>query len=138
MRQELLLGNRSIFSRPLAQALRQMQANQQQGILFIHRRGHSTFVSCRSCGYVCECPNCDVSLAYHQPGAAAAAQLRCHYCNHCQPQPRKCPECDSAYFKFFGSGTQKIVEELAREFPNSPRYGLIATLPGSKAHIARS
>ncbi len=117
MRQELLHGNRSIFSRPLAQALRQMQANQQQGILFIHRRGHSTFVSCRSCGYVCECPNCDVSLAYHQPGATASAQLRCHYCNHCQAQPRKCPECDSAYFKFFGSGTQKIVEELAREFP---------------------
>ena len=117
MRQELQQGNRSIFSRPLAQALRQMQANKQQGILFIHRRGHSTFVSCRSCGYVCECPNCDVSLAYHQPGAAEHAQLRCHYCNHSQPQPRKCPECDSAYFKFFGSGTQKIVEELDREFP---------------------
>ncbi len=117
MRQELHQGNRSIFSRPLAQALRQMQAQQQQGILFIHRRGHSTFVSCRSCGYVCECPNCDVSLAYHQPGTAEQAQLRCHYCNHCQPQPRKCPECDSPYFKFFGSGTQKIVEELQREFP---------------------
>ena len=117
MRQELTQGNRSIFSRPLAQALRQMQSQKQQGILFIHRRGHSTFVSCRSCGYVCECPNCDVSLAYHQPGAAADAQLRCHYCNHCQPQPQKCPECDSLYFKFFGSGTQKIVEELERDFP---------------------
>jgi primosomal protein N' (replication factor Y) (superfamily II helicase) len=117
MRKELQQGNRSIFSRPLAQALRQMQANKQQGILFIHRRGHSTFVSCRTCGYVCECPNCDVSLAYHQPGAAENALLRCHYCNHCQPQPRKCPECDSAYFKFFGSGTQKIVEELNQQFP---------------------
>jgi primosomal protein N' (replication factor Y) (superfamily II helicase) len=117
MRQELQQGNRSIFSRPLQQALRQMQAHKQQGILFIHRRGHSTFVSCRSCGYVCECPNCDVSLAYHQPGAAEHAQLRCHYCNYCQPQPQKCPECDSIYFKFFGSGTQKIVEELDRDFP---------------------
>ncbi len=117
MRQELKEGNRSIFSRPLAQALRQMQANKQQGILFIHRRGHSTFVSCRECGYVCECPNCDVSLSYHQPGAAENALLRCHYCNHCQPQPRKCPECDSTYFKFFGSGTQKIVEELNQQFP---------------------
>jgi primosomal protein N' (replication factor Y) (superfamily II helicase) len=117
MRKELQAGNRSIFSRPLAQALRQMQANKQQGILFIHRRGHSTFVSCRTCGYVCECPNCDVSLAYHQPGASENALLRCHYCNHCQPQPRKCPECDSAYFKFFGSGTQKIVEELNQQFP---------------------
>jgi primosomal protein N' (replication factor Y) (superfamily II helicase) len=117
MRQELQQGNRSMFSRPLQQALRQMQANKQQGILFIHRRGHSTFVSCRSCGYVCECPNCDVSLAYHQPGLAENAQLRCHYCNHSQPQPRKCPECDSAYFKYFGSGTQKVVEELDRDFP---------------------
>jgi primosomal protein N' (replication factor Y) (superfamily II helicase) len=110
-------GNRSIFSRTLAQSLRQMQAQKQQGILFIHRRGHSTFVSCRSCGYVCECPNCDVSLAYHQPGASEHALLRCHYCNHCQPQPRKCPECDSPYFKYFGSGTQKIVEELNQQFP---------------------
>ena len=117
MRTELQAGNRSIFSRPLAQALRQMQANKQQGILFIHRRGHSTFVSCRACGYVCECPNCDVSLTYHQPGATEQALLRCHYCNHCQPQPRTCPECDSAYFKFFGSGTQKIVAELNQQFP---------------------
>jgi primosomal protein N' (replication factor Y) (superfamily II helicase) len=117
MRQELQQGNRSIFSRSLAQALRQMQAHKQQGILFIHRRGHSTFVSCRSCGYVCECPNCDVSLAYHQPGASEHALLRCHYCNHCEPQPRKCPECDSPYFKYFGSGTQKIVEELNQQFP---------------------
>jgi primosomal protein N' (replication factor Y) (superfamily II helicase) len=118
MRQELKLGNRSMFSQPLQQALRQMQSRQQQGILFIHRRGHSTFVSCRSCGYVAECPNCDVSLAYHQPGAADRALLRCHYCNYCQPSPQRCPECDSAYFKFFGSGTQKIVEELNVQFPD--------------------
>ncbi|WP_295621227.1 primosomal protein N', partial [Chamaesiphon sp. GL140_3_metabinner_50] len=117
MRQELQQGNRSIFSRSLQQALRQMQSQNQQGILFIHRRGHSTFVSCRSCGYVCECPNCDVSLAYHQPGTVENAHLRCHYCNHYQPQHRQCPECSSPYFKFFGSGTQRVVEELARDFP---------------------
>jgi primosomal protein N' (replication factor Y) len=106
-----------MFSQPLQQALRQMQGHKQQGILFIHRRGHSTFVSCRSCGYVSECPHCDVSLAYHQPGTAANALLRCHYCNYSQPQPPRCPECDSPYFKFFGSGTQKIVEELNLQFP---------------------
>ncbi len=117
LRRELKEGNRSIFSRPLQQALRQMQANGHQGILFIHRRGHSTFVSCRACGYVPECPHCDVSLAYHQPSGVENALLRCHYCNHCALQPRKCPECDSAYFKFFGSGTQKIVEELNLQFP---------------------
>ncbi len=117
MRQELQQGNRRIFSRSLERALQQMQARQQQGILFIHRRGHSTFVSCRSCGYVPECPHCDVSLAYHQPSTAAGSLLRCHYCNHCQPQPPRCPECDSPYFKYFGSGTQKIVEELNLQFP---------------------
>jgi primosomal protein N' (replication factor Y) (superfamily II helicase) len=116
MRQELQQGNRSIFSRSLDLALQQIQARKQQGILFIHRRGHSTFVSCRSCGYVPECPHCDVSLAYHQ-SATATALLRCHYCNHSQPQTPRCPECDSPYFKYFGSGTQKIVEELNRQFP---------------------
>lgn len=117
MRQELQQGNRSIFSRSLERALHQMQAQKQQGILFIHRRGHSTFVSCRSCGYVPECPHCDVSLAYHQPLTSDNAWLRCHYCNHSRPQTRRCPACDSPYFKFFGSGTQKIVEELNRQFP---------------------
>jgi primosomal protein N' (replication factor Y) len=117
MRQELQAGNRGIFSRSLHQALSQLQANKQQGILFIHRRGYSSFVSCRSCGYVMECPHCDVSLAYHQPGTAADGLLRCHYCNFAQVQPRHCPECNSPYFKFFGSGTQKIVEELNRQFP---------------------
>ena len=116
MRQELQQGNRSIFSRSLALALQQIQDRKQQGILFIHRRGHSTFVSCRSCGYVPECRNCDVSLAYHQ-STTATALLRCHYCNHSQPQTPRCPECDSPYFKYFGSGTQKIVEELNRQFP---------------------
>jgi primosomal protein N' (replication factor Y) (superfamily II helicase) len=116
MRQELQQGNRSIFSRSLDRALQQIQARKQQGILFIHRRGHSTFVSCRSCGYVPECPHCDVSLTYHQ-AVTSVALLRCHYCNHTQPQTPRCPECDSPYFKYFGSGTQKIVEELNRQFP---------------------
>ncbi len=116
MRQELQQGNRSIFSRSLDRALQQLQARKQQGILFIHRRGHSTFVSCRSCGYVPECPHCDVSLTYHQ-STTSAALLRCHYCNHTRLQTPRCPECDSPYFKYFGSGTQKIVEELNRQFP---------------------
>jgi primosomal protein N' (replication factor Y) len=117
MREELQQGNRSIFSRSLQEALVQMQEKGQQGILFIHRRGHSTFVSCRSCGFVMECPHCDVSLAYHQTEDKAPQVLRCHYCNYVAAHPKNCPECGSPYLKFFGSGTQRVAQELAKEFP---------------------
>jgi primosomal protein N' (replication factor Y) len=117
MRQELRDGNKSIFSRSLSDALRQLKTNQRQGVLFIHRRGHSTFVSCRNCGYVMECPNCDVSLSFHQPHENAKPLLRCHYCNHGESQPAHCPACGSNYFKQFGSGTQRVMQALAQEFP---------------------
>ncbi|NER52693.1 MAG: primosomal protein N', partial [Symploca sp. SIO1A3] len=117
MRQELQQGNRSIFSRSLQQSLRELKEKKQQGILFIPRRGHSTFVSCRSCGYVVECPNCDVSLSYHYTHEGATELLRCHYCNYAKVHPRSCPECGSPYLKFFGSGTQRVTKELAKQFP---------------------
>ncbi|MEH2284405.1 MAG: primosomal protein N' [Nostoc sp.] len=117
MRQELQQGNRSIFSRSLQTALQELQERKQQGILFIHRRGHSTFVSCRSCGYVLECPHCDVSLAYHHTEEKAPELLRCHYCNYARSHPKFCPDCSSPYLKFFGSGTQRVTQELARQFP---------------------
>ena len=118
LRQELSRGNRSIFSLSLKKAIADMQEQGQQGILFIPRRGHSTFVSCRSCGYVMECPDCDVSLSYHYAHEGAAKLLRCHYCNHTRLQPDICPECSSPYLKFFGSGTQKVTQELAKLFPD--------------------
>lgn len=118
MRQELQQGNRSIFSRVLQNALEQLQQGCQQGILFIHRRGHSTFVSCRSCGYVIECPNCDVSLSYHYTHEGAPELLRCHYCNFARSHPKNCPECSSPYLKFFGSGTQRVAQELEQQFPH--------------------
>jgi primosomal protein N' (replication factor Y) (superfamily II helicase) len=118
LRQELSRGNRSIFSLSLQNAIAEMKSQGQQGILFIPRRGHSTFVSCRSCGYVMECPDCDVSLSYHHAHEGAAKLLRCHYCNHTQIQPKICPECNSPYLKFFGSGTQKVTQELAKLFPD--------------------
>ncbi|MBK1986781.1 primosomal protein N' [Sphaerospermopsis aphanizomenoides BCCUSP55] len=118
MRRELQEGNRSMFSRSLQEALEQLKERKQQGILFIHRRGHSTFVSCRSCGYVLECPNCDVSLAYHHVEEGAPQLLRCHYCNYGQAHPKYCPQCSSPYLKFFGSGTQRVAQELNRQFPH--------------------
>ncbi|WP_404784583.1 primosomal protein N' [Altericista sp. CCNU0014] len=117
MRQELQNGNRSMFGQTLQKALREMKAQQQQGILFVQRRGHSTFVSCRSCGYVMDCPNCSVSLTYHHESPQRNPFLRCHYCNFIQQQPKDCPACTSPYFRFFGTGTQRVIETLNREFP---------------------
>jgi primosomal protein N' (replication factor Y) len=117
MRQELQLGNRSIFSRRLQTALQTMKDQGNQGLLFIHRRGHSSFVSCRSCGHVMMCPHCDVSLSYHQPHQHSAMTLRCHYCGFMQGHPRHCPECGSPYLKHFGSGTQRVVSALGEHFP---------------------
>jgi primosomal protein N' (replication factor Y) len=117
MRRELQQGNRSIFSRTLQAALANLQP-QQQAILFINRRGHSTFVSCRSCGYAIECPHCDVSLSYHYTHEGATELLRCHYCNYSCLHPPRCPECASPYLKFFGSGTQRVTQELTALFPH--------------------
>ena len=118
MREELNRGNRSIFSLDLQNAIAEMQTRQQQAILFIPRRGHSTFVSCRSCGFVMECPHCDVSLSYHYTHEGAAKLLRCHYCNYTSLQPDTCPQCCSPYLKFFGSGTQKVTQELSKLYPD--------------------
>ena len=116
MRQEIQQGNRSIFSRSLQTALRQMKGEGNQGLLFIHRRGHSSFVSCRSCGHVMMCPHCDVSLSYHQPRTGAMS-LRCHYCGYLRSHPRHCPECASPYLKHFGSGTQRVEQALQEVLP---------------------
>ena len=118
MREELKDGHRSIFSRPLLQALKELKQDGNQGILFMHRRGHSTFVSCRSCGYVLECPHCDVSLSYHHTHSEAQEILRCHLCNYGQLHPPKCPNCGSPYLKHFGSGTQRVVRSLQTELPD--------------------
>lgn len=119
MRQELLAGNRTIFSRALQQALEDLIEQGNQGILFIHRRGHSSFVSCRSCGHVMECPNCDVSLSFHQTHQTATARLKCHYCGHGEAHPKVCPACRSPYIKNFGSGTQRVVNDLAKYLPQA-------------------
>ncbi len=117
MRQELQQGNRSMFSQSLQKALHDLKEKGQQGILFVQRRGHSTFVSCRSCGFVMNCPHCSVSLTYHHESVHKQPLLRCHYCNYLEPQPTDCPECTSPYFKFFGTGTQRVVETLTEAFP---------------------
>ncbi|NJL99409.1 MAG: primosomal protein N' [Synechococcaceae cyanobacterium SM2_3_2] len=109
MREELHKRNFNIFSGYLRQALEETIAQGQQAILFVPRRGHSTFVSCRSCGEPLTCPDCDVSLTFH----SISERLRCHYCGYQQDHPDQCPACGSPILKHFGSGTQKVVEALA-------------------------
>ncbi len=116
MRQELHKGNRTMFSGLLQEALQALPRQRAQAILFIQRRGHSTFVACRSCGTALECPHCSVSLTVHL-GEPNSQILRCHYCNYSQGLPQRCPVCDSPYLKPFGSGTQRVVAELNRHFP---------------------
>lgn len=115
MRSELEEGNRSIFSRKLYEELKDVLSKGQQAMLFINRRGFSTFVSCRKCGHVMMCSSCNVSYTYH----SAENQLRCHYCGKKAEVPKICPECGSKYIKYFGTGTQKVEEEVGRYFPKA-------------------
>lgn len=112
MRDELISGNRSMFSKKLRNYMNEALAKKEQIILFLNRRGFSTFVSCRKCGYVFKCPNCDISLTYHSRGNF----LACHYCGNRQNVVNVCPKCKSKYVKYFGIGTEKVEEEISREF----------------------
>ena len=112
MRQELENGNRSMFSDMLAHELLYNMEHGEQSILFLNRRGFSTFVSCRSCGFVAKCPHCNISLTYHR----ATNRLTCHYCGYTHENYKTCPDCGSVYIKYFGAGTQKLEDELARRF----------------------
>ena len=113
MKEELNKGNKSIFSSKLQEEINYAINNNNQIILFLNRRGYSSFISCRSCGYVFQCENCDISLTYHKGKNIG----RCHYCGYEKEIPKECPECSSNYFKPFGVGTQRIEEELKIIFP---------------------
>lgn len=114
MREELRSGNKSIFSRRLYASMQQKLEKGEQIILFLNRRGFSTFVSCRSCGYVFDCENCDISMTYHKNGF-----LVCHYCGKTKKQPNLCPKCGSKYVKFFGAGTERVEEEVRKYLKNA-------------------
>lgn len=113
MREELKEGNRSMFSRSLHAAINERLERGEQIVLLLNRRGFSTFVMCRSCGYVATCPECDISLTFH----SRSNNLRCHYCGHAEQAPEICPECGSEHIRFFGTGTQRVEEELGKLFP---------------------
>lgn len=115
MRDELIMGNVSIFSRDLREAIEEKLNNKEQVILFLNRRGFSNFISCRSCGEVIKCDDCDISMTYHK----AKNRLICHYCGKTKPLPKVCPSCGSKFIKQFGVGTQKVEEEVKKYFPQA-------------------
>lgn len=115
MREELQNGNKSIFSSALEKQMESALDKKKQIILFLNRRGFSTFVSCRECGYVVKCNSCDISMTYYKN----IKKLRCNYCGVTENIPHTCPVCNSRYIKYFGIGTEKV-EELVRErFPQA-------------------
>ena len=114
MRDELKSRNLSLFSRKLYNAINETLKDNKQIILFLNRRGYSTFISCRSCGYVFKCPECDVSMTYHKNG-----YLICHYCGRAEKATKLCPECGSKYVKFFGAGTERVEQEVKKYFPKA-------------------
>ena len=114
MSDELSNGNKSIFSKKLQLEIETEVDKGNQVILFLNRRGYANFVSCRKCGYVFKCNNCDISLTYHKNTNTG----RCHYCGYEKQIPKECPECNSTYIKPFGVGTQKIEEELKSLLPS--------------------
>ncbi len=118
MLQEFKSGNSSIFSNRLIEELTNTIKRNNQAIIFINRRGFSSFVSCKSCGYIPRCPSCDLTLSYHKE----CSELKCHYCGNRFRSINRCPECGSAEIKMGGVGTQRVVEELAAIFHDIPIY----------------
>ena len=112
MREELSSGNRSMFSNQLREAIETRLANKEQIVLFLNRRGYASFMLCRDCGHVPQCPNCDISLTYHK----STDQLKCHYCGYQETPPALCPNCESEHIRQVGTGTQRVEELLQREF----------------------
>ena len=113
MRQELANGNRSTISMSLFNNIKQNLSEKKQTILFLNRRGYSTFILCRDCGYVAKCKYCNIALTYHMK----EKKLKCHYCGFEETPLGYCPECKSKNIKYSGNGTQKLEEEINNLFP---------------------
>ena len=114
MKQEIISGNNGIFSAELAASLKDTVARGEQAMIFLNRRGHSSFVMCKKCGYTAKCTDCDITLTYH----SADNKLKCHYCGKRYKMLDCCPECGSREIRYGKIGTQRVVEELKKIFPD--------------------
>ncbi|MGX6962701.1 primosomal protein N' [Vagococcus xieshaowenii] len=108
-------GKMQTFSRHLLEKIQLRLHKKEQVVLMLNRRGYSSFVMCRDCGFVVPCPNCDISLTLHMDSHS----MKCHYCGHEEPIPNKCPDCQSNKIRYYGTGTQKVEEELTQLFPKA-------------------
>lgn len=115
LREELSKKNKSMLSEKLQESIKENLENKKQTILFLNRRGFSTFVMCRDCGYTAKCKNCDITLTYHK----STNKLKCHYCGYETKVITKCPECGSENIRYFGTGTQKLESEINTLFPEA-------------------
>ncbi|MBQ8300676.1 MAG: primosomal protein N', partial [Clostridia bacterium] len=128
MRSELSRGNKSMLSGKLYNEIAENLKRGEQTILFLNRRGFATFVSCRTCGYVPQCPHCNISLTYHK----YENTLKCHYCGYERANYKLCPECGSKYIRYFGGGTQKVEDEISRLFPDATTIRMDMDTTGKK------
>ena len=115
LKMELANGNRSMLSVKLHDAIEKNLKAQRQTILFLNRRGYSTFIMCRECGYTVKCKNCNISMTYHK----SINKLKCHYCGYEENVITVCPECHSTKIRYFGTGTQRLEQEINKIFPNA-------------------
>lgn len=115
LKQELANGNRSMLSQDLYMEIEQNLKQKRQTILFLNRRGYSTFIMCRNCGYTVKCKNCNISLTYH----SYERKLKCHYCGYEEDLVTICPECGSEKIRYFGTGTQRLEQEIHKQFPRN-------------------
>ena len=115
LKMELANGNRSMLSAKLHDKIEQNLKEKRQTILFLNRRGFSTFIMCRECGYTVKCKNCNISMTYHK----TENKLKCHYCGYEENVVTICPECHSDKIRYFGTGTQKLEQEINKIFPEA-------------------
>jgi len=133
MREELAVRPGTIFSRRLEYEVRRSLQKNEQVILFLNRRGFAFYVSCKRCGYVFRCPQCDVSLTYHKRRNA----LVCHYCARARPALEKCPECIEGKINYRGTGTEKIEESILELFPEAKVARMDTDVTTSKGYHER-
>ena len=131
LKQELAVGNRSMISNLLYEEIEKNLKEKRKKILFLNRRGYSTFIMCRDCGYTLKCPNCNISLTYHR----SQNILKCHYCGHIEKPVTICPNCNSSKIRYFGTGTQKLEQEIKKLFPSASTIRMdIDTITKKNSH----